>query len=52
MLYECQHLKNIDDMKYLDTQYCKDFSYIFYNCSLLSDIKALKKWNVSNGINC
>ena len=28
-----------------------NFSYMFYECTSLSDIKALEKWNVSNGNN-
>ena len=27
-----------------------DFSYMFFGCSSLSDIKSLENWNVSNGI--
>ena len=45
----CKSLKNIDELKYLNTFYCSNFSYMFSGCSSLSDIKALEKWNVSNG---
>ena len=51
MFYECKNLKNIDELKYLNTKYCNNFEYMFYGCSSLSDIKALEKWNVSNGNN-
>ena len=51
MFHQCEKLKNIDELKYLDTKYCNDFGYMFYGCSSLSDIKALEKWNVSNGNN-
>ena len=28
-----------------------DFEFMFYGCSLLSDIKGLEKWDVSKGTN-
>ena len=39
MFYECKNLENIDELKYLNTKYCNNFSFIFYECSSLSDIK-------------
>ena len=42
-------LKNIDELKYLDTSEVTDFSFMFSNCISLSDIKGLENWNVSNG---
>ena len=46
MFYECNNLKKIDELKYLNTKYCNNFSYMFYGCSSLSDIKGLENWNV------
>ena len=51
MFYRCSTLKNVDELKYLNTKYCYNFEAMFYRCSSLSDIKALEKWNVSNGNN-
>ena len=51
MFYKCKSLINIDELKYLNTDDCKDFSRMFNWCSSLSDITALEKWNVSNGTN-
>ena len=51
MFYECKNLKNIDELKYLNTKYCNNFGFMFSGCSSLSDIKGLEKWNVSNGNN-
>ena len=48
MFYECKLLKNIDKLKYLDTKEINNFSYMFYKCSSLTDIKPLQNWNVSN----
>ena len=48
MFESCDTLKNIDELKYLDTKEITDFSYMFSKCSLLSDIKSLEKWNVKN----
>ena len=50
MFYECYYLKNLEELKYLNTKYCNNFSYMFYGCSQLSDIKALEKWNVSKSL--
>ena len=51
MFFKCKALKNIDELKYLNTEDCKDFSRMFNWCSSLSDINALEHWNVSNGTN-
>ena len=48
MFYECKSLKNIDELKYLDTKEINNFSYMSYKCSSLTDIKPLQNWNVSN----
>ena len=48
MFHKCNKLKNIDELKYLDTKYCNNFEGMFSGCSSLSDINALKGWNVSN----
>ena len=47
----CESLKNIDELKYLNTKDIINFAYIFHGCSSLSDIKPLENWNVSNGKN-
>jgi len=44
-------LKNIEELKYLNTKEVNNFSSMFYGCSSLSDIKPLQNWNVSNGHN-
>ena len=51
MFYGCISLKNIDELKYLNTKYINNFTAMFYGCSSLTDIKSLEKWNVSNGNN-
>ena len=35
----------------MDVSNRNDFSYMFSGCESLSDIKALKNWNISNGNN-
>ena len=45
----CISLKNIEELKYLNTNEVTKFSGMFGGCSSLSDIKALQSWNVSNG---
>ena len=50
MFYGCQSLKNIDELKYLDTKDVKNFSYLFWGCPLITDISPLGNWNVSNGV--
>ena len=51
MFYECNCLKNIDGLKYIDTKDINNFEGMFYKCSLLSDVNGLKDWNVSNSEN-
>ena len=51
MFYQCQQLKDIHELKYLNTKYCNDFNNMFNKCTLLTDIKPLENWNVSNGTN-
>ena len=46
MFFECKNLKNIDELKYLNTKYWNIFEGMFFGCSSLSDIKGLEKWNV------
>ena len=48
MFYKCDKLKNIDDLKYLNTKYCINLDGMFYGNTSLSDIKPLQNWNVSN----
>ena len=47
MFYECNNLKDIKELKYLNVAEIKDLSYMFCGCSLLSNIKSLENWNVS-----
>ena len=49
MFYKCKTLKNIDDLKFLNTKYCNDFNNMFNGCSILTNIKPLENWDVSNG---
>ena len=51
MFYACISLKNIEELKFLDTKEIKNFSSMFYGCKSLSDIEGLENWNVSNGNN-
>ena len=51
MFYQCKILKNIDELKYLNTSNCNSFEMIFSGCSSLTNIKSLENWNVSNGNN-
>ncbi len=39
MFYKCETLYNIDELKYLNTNYCTNFSHMFFSCQYLSDIK-------------
>ena len=48
MFKECNTLKNIEELKYLNTSNCNNFSFMLKGFSLLSYIKSLEKWNVSN----
>jgi len=49
MFSNCISLKNIDELKYLDTREVYSFRSMFVGCSSLTDVNALKDWNVSNG---
>ena len=49
MFYNCESLRNIDGLKYLDVKGINNFYGMFNGCSSLSDLKPLQNWNVSNG---
>jgi len=49
MFYKVFSLKNIEELKYLNTKEVNNFSYMFWGCSSLSDIKPLQNWKVSKG---
>ena len=51
MFEGCESLKNISELKNLDTSYINNFSFMFSGCTSLSDITSLEEWNVSNAIN-
>ena len=51
MFYNCTCLKNIEELKYLDTKDINNFSYMFCKCHILSDINALQNWDVSSAKN-
>ena len=51
MFYNCSCLKNINELKNLDTKEINNFSYMFYKCHILSDINELQNWDVSNANN-
>ena len=38
IFYECKNLKNIDELKYLNTKYSNNYKNMFHGCSSLSDI--------------
>ena len=42
MFFGCKFVANIEELKYLNTKYCNNFSFMLYKCYQLSDIKALK----------
>ena len=44
MFFNCKTLYNIDELKYLNTNHCFDFSSIFSGCDLLENVKPLEKW--------
>ena len=46
MLYCCNALYNIDELKYLNTENVTTFSSMFVRCKI-SGIKALEKWDTS-----
>ena len=41
MFFDCTKLKNIEELKYLDTKEVNNFYRMFWGCSPLSDIKSL-----------
>ena len=51
MFEGCRSLRNISQLRNLDTNNINNFSYMFSGCKLLSDITSLEEWNVSNAIN-
>ena len=46
---DCTNLTSLIDFTNLDISDCEDFSFMFGNCMVLQNIKALESWNVSNG---
>ena len=48
MFNGCKSLKNIEELKYLNTQEVNDVYYMFGKCSSLSDLNGLQNWNTSN----
>ena len=46
MFNNCENLQNINELKYLNTKYCTNFSFMFIECLTLNDIKSLENWNV------
>ena len=51
MFYECESLKNIEGLEFLNTEEVHNFKNMFYECSNLSDLKPIKNWDVSKGNN-
>ena len=51
MFSDCNVIKNINELEFLDTSDVIDFSNMFDGCSspLIKDLKSFPKWNVSNG---
>ena len=47
MFSNCISLKNIEELKYLDTKQINNFSGMFFGCSSLSDLKPIQNWNFS-----
>ena len=47
MFSNCTHLKNIDELKFLDTTGVTSFESMFEGCKLIMDINALLNWDVS-----
>ena len=50
MFYDCKALYSIDELRYLNTSCCTNFSKMFYYTEI-SDLKPLENWDVSNGTN-
>ena len=42
-------LTNIEGLKHLDVNETNNFSYMFFECSSLSDLKQIQNWNASKG---
>ena len=51
MFSNCTHLKNIDELQFLDTREVTSFESMFEGCKLLMDINALLNWDVAKSIN-
>ena len=51
MFNSCNTLKNINQLRYLETKNVTDFSFMFWGCTSLNDIKPIQNWNVANGKN-
>ena len=51
MFFECDTLKDIYELKFLNVSECTNFENMFCGCKSLVDIKPLQNWNVSNCIN-
>ena len=50
MFNNCTTLYNFDELKYLNTSLCTNFSNMFKGVEM-SNIEALKEWDVSNSTN-
>ena len=46
MFFNVISLKNIKELKYLNTKEVSNFSEMFVGCASLSEVKALENWNV------
>jgi len=51
MFKYCNTLKNIEELKNLDTKEINNFSEMFWGCNSLTNLNGLQNWNVSNGSN-
>ena len=51
MFSECEILKDIIELKYLNVSESDNFEYMFYGCNKLKDLKPLENWNVSKSNN-
>ena len=51
MFSNCTHLKNIDELQFLDTKGVTSFESMFQGCKLLMDINPLLNWDVSKSTN-
>ena len=48
-VYKFKNKNNIE-IKIIEIKNVIDMSYMFYNCSLLSSLPDISKWNISNVI--